>query len=80
MPHKEGWADSPTYNLQRSLGVERRHGDRRARFSQNGASPLSPSRNPDGTLKGRIDPKEQEAREAKRKANMERYFACSREA
>lgn len=37
-------------------------------------------RNPDGTLKGRLDPKEQEAREAKRKTNMELYFARSREA
>lgn len=37
-------------------------------------------RNPDGSLSGRLDPKDTERREAKRKSDMERYFARSKEA
>jgi hypothetical protein len=37
-------------------------------------------RNPDGTLKGRISKEERECREAKRKTDMENYFARSNEA
>jgi hypothetical protein len=36
--------------------------------------------NNDGTMKGRIDPKEQTKKETKLKSDMEKYFAKSREA